>query len=363
MTIIKDKRHFSALMRDTNSAFLPPDRQDEATVEVGFILQQHFSLASFTAAVDTLVTANLVCTTPLFHYQTYAAETSPVLSDLGIEITSQGSLSTLINQPLPDLLIICGGYRCSTQPDATLTRLLKLADSQDRLIGGLWNGAIALAHAGLLDQLSCALHPDNHAYMREQFPKVKVSEQVSIIEGKRLSSAGPMSAMGMMLQLISQLRGKDITRAIREIISCDQLSESSHVRINQPGDNPCLPQNLRDIMALMAANIEEPMSVEELAACTGISRRQIERLFQNHLETSPGRYYLELRITHARRLLLQSNESITNIALASGFVSTSHFSNCYKDYFGASPSHAREQAKRSHGVTTMMPKAAVNLGD
>ena len=346
MTITKDKRHFSALLRDTNSAYLPLEIKGEATIEVGFVLQQHFSLASFTAAVDTLVTANLVCTTPLFHYQSYAIESSPVLSDLGIEIATQGSLSTLINQPLPDLLIICGGYRCSTQPDPALTRLLKSADNQDRLIGSLWNGAIALAHAGLLDQLSCALHPDNHAYMQEQFPKVKVSKQVSIIEGKRLTSAGPMSAMGMMLQLIGQLRGKDITRAIREIISCDQLSESSEVQISQPEDNPRLPQNLRDVMTLMAANIEEPMNLEELAAYTGISRRQIERLFQSHLETTPGRYYLELRITHARRLLLQSNESITNITLASGFVSTSHFSNCYKDYFGVSPSHAREQAKK-----------------
>ena len=69
----------------------------------------------------------------------------------------------------------------------------------------------------------------------------------------------------------------------------------------------------------------------------------MERLFQTHLETSPSRYYLELRITHARRLLLQTNETITNVALASGFVSTSHFSNCYKDYFGLSPSAARQK--------------------
>ncbi len=345
MTCIKDKRNFSALMRDTNSPFLPATGQDEKPVEVGFVLQQHFSMTAFTAAVDTLVTANLVRTTPLFHYQTYAAETSPVMSDLGIEIAAQGTLNAFDNKPLPDLLIICGGYRCSTQHHPELTRILKQADSKNLLIGGLWNGAIALAHAGLLDQLSCALHPDNHAYMREQFPKVRVSEQVIVSEGNRLTSAGPVSAMGMMLQLIGQLRGKDVTRAIREILSCDQISENSTIRISQPGDNPCLPQNLRDIMELMAANIEEPISVDELAVCIDISRRQIERLFQNHLDTSPGRYYLELRITHARRLLLQSNESITNIALASGFVSTSHFSNCYKDYFGVSPSHAREQAK------------------
>ncbi|MGO3345680.1 MAG: AraC family transcriptional regulator [Marinomonas sp.] len=43
------------------------------------------------------------------------------------------------------------------------------------------------------------------------------------------------------------------------------------------------------------------------------------------------------------RLLLQSNENITNVSLACGFVSSSHFSNCFKEYFGLSPSAARQK--------------------
>lgn len=347
MTYIKEKRHFSALMREANSPFLPTQDAHTKPMEVGFILQQHFSMTAFTAAVDALVTANLVHTSPLFTYDTYAAEHSPVISDLGIEIAAQGLLKDLKERPLPDLLIVCGGFRCSTEQNSDLTKILKQADSEQRVLEGLWNGAIALAHAGLLDQHSCALHPDNHALLSEQFPQVQVSDQVTVCDQKRLTSAGPVSAMEMMLQMINQSHGKETTRAIREILSCDQLSENSSNRLTQPGSDPCLPQNLQDIMELMAANIEEPLSVDELTDCIGLSRRQTERLFQNHLETSPGRYYLELRITHARRLLLQSNESITNIALASGFVSTSHFSNCYKDYFGVSPSMAREQVKKS----------------
>nr|WP_315983903.1 helix-turn-helix domain-containing protein [Aliamphritea spongicola] len=64
------------------------------------------------------------------------------------------------------------------------------------------------------------------------------------------------------------------------------------------------------------------------------------------METSPSKYYLELRITQARRLLLQTSHSITDIALACGFVSSSHFSNCYKDYFGTAPTFAREQHRQ-----------------
>lgn len=148
-----------------------------------------------------------------------------------------------------------------------------------------------------------------------------------------------------MLTLVGQYYEEKTTRAIQEILSCDQAIESSGRMKLQAGDNPTLPETLRTLMQLMGSNIEESLTLEELAKHVKISRRHMERLFQAHLETSPARYYLELRITHARRLLLQSNGNMTSIALASGFVSTSHFSNCYKDYFGVSPTVARAQKK------------------
>jgi transcriptional regulator GlxA family with amidase domain len=301
-------------------------------------------MMAFTAAVDAIVTANLVNTSPLFSYEPLAIDSSPSMSDLGIEISADSIINetTTSRKSFPKILIICGGFRCSTEAHPPLSMLLKEAAKQGVIMGGIWNGAIALAHAGLLDKQSCAVHPDNHAFMRERFPQVTTSNQVFVSDNNRLSCAGPVSALEMMLYLIGDIHGKAIIRAIREILSCDQISESSDIRLNQVIDDPCLPEKLRDLMALMAANIEEPISGEELSEFVGISRRQTERLFQHHLETSPSRYYLELRITHARRLLLQTNDSITNIALASGFVSTSHFSNCYKDYFGVSPTLARE---------------------
>ncbi len=345
MSESKEKRHFSNVMRNTNSAFLPAQTALERPLRIGFVLLEHFSMMAFTAAVDALVTANLVHTAPLFSFTTYGLKGLTVKSDLGIDISANGELDQLRLETANelDILIVCGGFRCTLAEYPPLTAKLKTAALHNITLGGIWNGAIALAYAGLLDNQSCALHPDNHAFMREQFTRVKVSSQVCVLEDKRITCAGPVSALEMMLKLVEQRQGKEITRAIREILSCDQVAESGESKLVQISDDPSLPETLRNLMQLMASNIEEPLSVEELASCIGISRRQIERLFQNHLETSPGRYYLELRITHARRLLLQSHDSITNIAIACGFVSTSHFSNCYKDYFGVSPTLAREK--------------------
>ncbi|WP_296059327.1 GlxA family transcriptional regulator [uncultured Amphritea sp.] len=345
----ENKKEFSHLWRETNRAFLPFDEIDTQIRKVCFILPEHFSMLSFTAAVDALVTANLVHTAPLFSFETYAVGDAKVRSDLGIEISTDGGLGDLksCRPDKFDLIVLCGGYRCSVTENHLLSNILRSAARKDTIFAGIWNGAIPLAYAGLMDNLSCALHPDNHAFMRERFQKVSVSGNILEIESQVVTSAGPASALEMMLQLIGRLKGGTIMRAIREILSCDQVVEPGNARLLSIEENPVMPQNLLDIIQLMRANIDDPLSMDDLVACLGISRRQIERLFQNYLQTSPGRYYLELRVTYARRLLLQSNASVTDVAIACGFVTSSHFSNCFKDYFGLSPSQLREHFRKN----------------
>ncbi|MEH6472399.1 MAG: GlxA family transcriptional regulator [Halopseudomonas sp.] len=340
----KDKRHFSPPMRDTNSAFLPAKEATSDPVRVGFVLQEHFSMMAFTAAVDALVTANLVRTAPLFEYTTYGLDSLKVKSDLGINISTSAQLEQLKveGNDKVDILIVCGGFRCLLTEPSSLVSKLKVAGRSGTIIGALWNGTVPLAYAGLLDGRTCALHPDNHAFMNENFPQVTVSDRVLVVEQDRATSAGPNSALEMMLMLIERSQGKNVVRAIREILSCDQASESRETELVQSADNPSFPEALRELLQVMDSNIEEPLTIDELASFVGVSRRRIERLFQTHLDTSPSRYYLELRITHARRLLIQGSDSIANIALASGFVSSTHFSHCFKDYFGISPSQARQ---------------------
>lgn len=339
------KRHFSSIMRDTNSAFLPAQASVSQPLRICFVLLEHFSMVAFTSAIDALVTANLVTTSTLFSTSTYGINSTSVRSDLGIDITANGEINQLLNDNTGqlDVLIVCGGFRCDLAEQAALSQLLRSAAKRNTILGGLWNGAVPLAHAGLINQRSCAIHPDNQAYMREHFRQVAISDRALVIDEKRVTSAGPSSALEMMLKLIEQLQDPAVVRAVREILSCDKATQGSEENMVNSVDDPNFPSPLRSTLQLMHNNIEEPLSIEELAKCIGVSRRRIERLFQTHLQTPPSRYYLELRVTHARRLLLQSNDSVANIAVASGFLSSTHFSHCFKDYFGTSPSQARQK--------------------
>ena len=327
----------------------------EDVVRVGFILLEHFSLLAFTAAYDALVTANLVSHTDdckkrvsRYEMQSYGVHQQQVVSDLGIEISTVNELSVL-SSPLPDVLIVCGGFRCELSEDKHVSAVLKRAVKQGIILGGIWNGSVSLAHAGVLQETACALHPDNHALMREKFPLIRLTDKSYQFENNILTCAGGASALDMMLQLVKHLQGDAITRAVREILSCDRFSEVSGpdtqngIRL---ADCNVYPDELRTMIQLMQGNIEEPLVIDELAALAGLSRRKTERLFQQHLDVSPSRYYMQLRIKYAKCLLLQSRASVTDIALASGFVSSSHFSNCFKGFFGLAPSDFREQQLR-----------------
>ncbi|MCR8923502.1 GlxA family transcriptional regulator [Dasania sp. GY-MA-18] len=344
MNKYKNKRSFNHLMRDSNSAFLSLQGENDQPTRVAFVLLEHFSMMAFTAAVDALVTANLVRSFAQFSFSTFSLNGQAVKSDLSIDINTNGGLDKLAieGENAADIIIVCGGYRCSLNQHSVLSAKLKAAAKRDITLGGLWNGAIALANAGLLDNQECALHPDNHAFMQERFNRVKISKQTHIIDDKHATSAGPISALEMMLSLIEKKQGRDIVRAIREILSCDQVTENSSSTLTINTDNQNYPETLRTLLQLMNSNIEEPLGINDLATYAGVSRRRVERLFQSHLETTPSRYYLELRITNARRLLLQGEDSIANIASACGFLSSTHFSHCFKEYFGISPSQARQ---------------------
>lgn len=332
-------------MLDTNSAYLAKADEQASTMNIGFILLEHFSMMSFTAAVDVLVTANLVQSDTVFNVTSYALKTNSITSDLGIDITPSSKLSeikTPTDSPL-DILIICGGLRSSLVASAKLNQVLKQADNQNVILGSIWNGVISLAQANLLHEQTCALHIDNHPLMKEHFPDVKLTDMSYICNGSHLSCADALGALDMMLNLVESLKGPAVSRAVREILSCNRSREGRDDKLIQFGDNDQLPAILRNAIQLMNTNIEEPIAIDEMASYLNANRRQLERLFKQHLNTSPSRHYLEIRLTYARRLLIHSGDSITNIAIASGFVSSNHFSNCFSQYFKMPPSACRKK--------------------
>ena len=316
---------------------------DLPTRQVAFVLLENFSMMAFTGAVDALVTANLLSKSQCFDFTFYGESGESVQSDLNIDVSVVGHFKTITPKSI-DVLLICGGLRSNLEVHPKLKAVLQQAARLNRQIGGIWNGSYIMAEAGVLKGFECTIHPENRALMSEVFPEVNVSKKPYVIDRERLSSAGATSTLSMMLSLIGQLVGDDLRYRVESILSVDSvLGKAADGSLTMLPSDPTLPDGLLSVVQLMENHIDDPLTTLQLAASIASSRRQLERLFQAYFNTSPAKYYLQLRLARAHQLLRQSNASVFNVAIACGFSSNTHFSHCFKAYYGTSPSAVRNQ--------------------
>lgn len=331
-----ERRNFSNILIGKNIRYLKDEQAARlsrpAVMKVGFILLQNFSLPAFTQALDVLVTANLMAT-GLFATRTYTEGGEEITGDLGIVVRPDDAFVNCDVHGL-DLLVVCGGLRTPLSRNRPLNQLLRRAAEHGVALAGLWNGAWFLADAGLLTGYACAIHPENRPALAETLRCRQVTSDSYVVDRERLTAASPAGAFSMVLEWIRQVHGTVLVDAISDMLAF----ETSRYRRANPTGQVKIAAPLREVVNLMEANLEEPLQLDQIANYVGRSRRQIERLFNTQLETTPLRYYLELRLTEGRRLLQHSELTIVQVAVACGFVSPSHFSRCYTAYFSYSPS-------------------------
>ncbi|MCO6057533.1 GlxA family transcriptional regulator [Pseudomonas sp. MOB-449] len=335
-SVLKSK-NLVYLDRASRAGLTPPVRR------VSFILREHFSMMAFTGAVDALVTANLMSSTPLFEIQVVGAD-KLVVSDLGIAISTGCGLAEL-DEKHQDIIVVCGGFRVRLENEPMLRTKLRHADAAGAVLGGLWNGTYFLAEAGLLDGYECAFHPDGRAMMSELFPKVNVTNHSHVLDRKRISCAGANSSLGMMLEVVGHSAGQELLNAVEEVLGCDKMHDMVDVSVVSIDFDPTLPRPLKLALELMHSNIEDPINIDEIARYTRISRRHLERLFRRYVKATPPRYYLELRLTHARQLLQHTHKSLIEIAVASGFATLPHFHRCFREKFDIAPGQFRSRTR------------------
>jgi transcriptional regulator GlxA family with amidase domain len=326
-------------MKGKNLRYLKDHEGQSVRARAGFLLLEHFSLPAFTQALDTIVTANLL-RPELFSTKTFGLSEGEVVSDLGLVIRPDARLDPVEIHAL-DLLVVCGGYRTALKADEALTGLLCDAAEQGVTLAGIWNGAWFLGQAGLLDGYRCAIHPEHRPALAEIARLSQVTSEAYVVDRDRLTASSPTGAFYMALEWIRGLHDKALTDGIEDILAF----EASRYRRIKPTLNVSVSGPLREVVNLMDANLEEPLEMEALCLYAGRSRRQIERLFKEQLGTTPQRYFMDLRITEARRLLQHTTLTIVEVSVACGFVSPSHFSKCYSAYFGYRPSRETRLVK------------------
>lgn len=324
-------RCFSETFQERNLRYLE-NRTPQKTSTIGFLLLENFSLPSFTQAMDALTTANLIRPGAVKTH-TFSHTGAEVMSDLSIPIRPDTPLTDVRLLKL-DMMVVCGGLRTPRQVPGWLTALLQKVSTMPMALGGLWNGAWYMGEAGLLDGYKCAIHSEQRIALAERAPNVSVSLDSVIADRNRLTASNPAGAFQMMIGWLRDRSGSELAHAVIDLLDYDQSRFKSSLKTTAPK----LSKPLREIITLMESNLEDPLDIHQLSQYADLSMRQVQRLFKSQLDTTPQRYYLQLRITEARRLLQNSSLSVIDTGLACGFVSSSHFSRCYSEFFGHPPS-------------------------
>lgn len=92
----------------------------------------------------------------------------------------------------------------------------------------------------------------------------------------------------------------------------------------------------------METHITENISLDELADEIGLSKYYMSRLFSRHIGMTPHRYFLNMRIQHAKKLLMTTHDSIEQVAEKCGFDSSSNFIRLFKQRTGMTPTAFRK---------------------
>ncbi|NQV47892.1 MAG: GlxA family transcriptional regulator [Rhodospirillaceae bacterium] len=307
--------------------------------KIGFFLVPNFSLIAFSSAVEPLRLANYIANAALYGWTCYSVDGGPVTASNGVSVAVDAAYSDVDVLPT---VIVCGGFDIHKQSHPSLVSKLRRLSSHGAAIGAVCTGSNILAEAGLLDGYKCTIHWENLSGFTERFPDLEITDELYEIDRNRFTCAGGTAALDMILNIIAQQCGHDtaaltadllIHHRIRDGHESQRMALRSRLGVSHP--------KLLAVISHMEETLEEPVSCAGLARTVNLSTRQLERLFRKYLNNAPTRYYLELRLSRARFLLLQTSMPILDVALACGFVSASHFSKCYREYFARTPSEER----------------------
>ncbi|MCL3882657.1 GlxA family transcriptional regulator [Marivita sp. GX14005] len=304
-----------------------------------FVLLPNFTMLCFCAAVEALRIANRMAERQLYDWT--------ILGEGGTEIAASAGVSFRVEDDLielarDDTVLICGGIDVQAATGKRLLNWMRREARRGLVMGGLCTAAHSLAVAGLLDGKRATIHWENHDGFIEDFPDVELTKSIFVIDGNRITTAGGTASVDLMLKIIADDHGEELASTVADQLIYNSIrTDQDTQRLSVPTRIGVRHPKLSRVIQTMEQNIEEPISPSILAQQVGMSTRQLERLFRRYLNRSPKRYYMGLRLQKARNLLMQTDMSVINVALACGFASPSHFSKCYRAHYRTTPYRER----------------------
>lgn len=315
--------------------------QTKAPEHFLFLLVRNFSHLAFSCAVEPLRIANLVAKADLYAWSFASDDGKTATASNGSETRVGYGFEAL---PPTDYMFILSGIGVQNSITPSLLAAIRHGRAHGARIGALCSAAYILAEAGLLNDLRAAIHWDYHDSFMEEFPLVNLSRSVFVADQPIITASGGTATADLMLHLIGQKHGEELATEVADQMVYNAVRNADAAqRVSQQSRQGGRNEHLSQAISLMSQSVEDPLSPSEIARRIGISARQLERLFGRHMNCSPKKYFVDLRLQKAQRLLVQTDLSVTEIAYACGFNSPTHFAKIYRVHFGVPPGQQKNK--------------------
>ena len=308
-------------------------------LRLAFLLTNGFALMSYASIAEPFRAANILSGKPLYAWRHLSTRDSVARASNGAHIIVDSTIQD--DATYDTIFVFAAGNPAEFDDEATFAALRRHASRGARL-AGVSGGPYILAKAGLLDGHRSTIHWKHQPAFVEAFPRVALEHALYVIDNGKVTCAGGTAGLDLAVELIGRDHGDTLAAMVGEWFIRTQAREGQGPqRMSLQERYKVWNPKLLQILALMEANLAEPLTREALASAAGISLRQVERLFAEHLSMTLGDCYRSLRLELAMTLLKQTSLSVTEIAVACGFASASHFSRIFARQHGFPPTMAR----------------------
>lgn len=312
---------------------------DEA-IDITLLVLPEVSLLSLAGTLEPLRAANRASGRNLFRWKLVSPDGEPVTTSSGVQLGVQAGLDPT---KVDGALIVLAAFNVDRYLDSDLLGQLRKIAKKGIPIGAVESGSWVLASAGLLDGRSATTHWEDLERFAAAFPEITVKPDRFVIDGNRFTTGGASPALDMALYLIRKRHGYSLALEVASIFIYEEVRTAADPqRMLSLGTMTWQEPRLSETIKIMEANIEEPLSIREIAKRVGLKERMLELLFKKVIGVSPRTWYLSMRLKAGRRLVLDTRQSITEIAAQTGFGSASAFARQFKAIFGVSPVSARK---------------------
>ena len=305
-------------------------KTERAQIHMVFVVVPRFNIMTLITMIETLRIANYLAPASIYSLEVASFDGSKIIASNGMTATIKTANDNL---QTADFVFILGSWGTEHYHNKKLTAWLRKRARAGERICGVELGSYIVARAGLLDGRLATIHWSWLNGFKENFDRVEVEESLFTLDRKVMTCSGGLAGVDLMLRLIEEINGSSFSGEIADQMLHHPIRSAASTQRGTMGrSTETMRPLLREAMTLIENNIEEPLTVPQIANFLGVSQRQLERQFKKNVGCTVVQFCLLKRLQNARLLLISTDISIRQIATASGFNTMSHLPSLLESF-------------------------------